>query len=233
MRTIPVLTRDNCTLVVLHSMNVRLMLDGLKDFEGRDWKVSRDWVVFVSARKDNPGPLKWVSDPTIKKGYMYIVAYVLGFSPGVDFKWHWSLEVYPLEHPVGPCKPVGRGPQLPREEHSDSMLKLNANLALLQISMSASNSRVWTFEGAQPTAFKNTSGSKEIPLAVLHCYNTAVHNKRGALNAGDVVWYAFTTRDPIDVWKVPEGHDRIQVMILSHCYFNQNPVRFVLVHCML
>lgn len=225
MRTIPLLTAANCTLVVLHSMNVRLFLDRLKnDREGRNMRVRTPWVVFVSARVDKPGPLKWVSDPGILRGYMYVLAYVLGFNPGdVDYDLYWMLEVYLLQTPVQ-CAAVGMGLQRPRKEHASAMRLLNAQCAFMQIDMS---SRVWTFGDEVPTPFTNCLRTKQIPLSMIQCYKLAMHHVLGRFALGDSVWYTFTTRDAAGPWIIPEGCTRVQVKVLGHCYVAQLPVRTV------
>ena len=232
MRAIPKLSSFNCFLMILHSMNIRLMLDGLKDREGRSRKSSRNWIVFVSANKDVAGPLKWVSDPDIKPGYIYVVAYITGYEEGVDFKYNWKLEIYPVTRPVK-CPPVGQGPQSPRAAHAIAMAALGLQLNHMQISgrMSSSSTRVWTF-AEDPTAFVNWRGSAKVPVWMVQCFTSVQHATWTVMcTAGSRMWYEITAKDPSMEWGYQEGTKHIQVKVLGHMYIKMNGVRFSLIIC--
>ena len=201
-------------------MNMQLMLDGLKDFEGRNKKSSRDWIVFVTARKDVAGPLGWVSAPGILPGHIYVVAYITRFEKGVDYNWHWQLEVYPITAPVK-CPPVGRGRQSPRAEHADAMRALVVQLPYMQILMS----RVWEFF-EEPSAFVNVRGTMEIPLEMIQCYaSTKYKGWAQTCTTSEFMWYTLKHKDPCIAWGVIEGTAKIQVKVLGHMYVQMHPVR--------
>jgi hypothetical protein len=205
MRDIPPLSSFNCFLLVLHSMNIRLMLDGLKDGEGRDKKSSRNWIVFVSAVKEAPGPLEWVSDPDIKPGYIYVVAYIKGYEEGVDFNYNWQLEIYPVTRPVK-CPPVGQGPRSPTAAHAVAMAALGIQLNHMQIRerMSSKSTRAWIFP-EEPRAFLNTRSSAKIPVDMVQCYNSVQHKDWKLIcTSGSRMWYNLTAKDPTQQWGYPE-----------------------------
>jgi hypothetical protein len=204
-------------------MNTRLMIDGLKNKEGRDRKSSRNWIVFVSSRKDVPGPLNWVSDPTIKRGHIYVVAYITGYEEGVDYKYNWLLEIYPVMRAIK-CPPVGQGPQSPRAEHATAMAALGHQLKHMQIKLRMSSTRVWHF-AEEPTAFLNMRGSASIPVDMVQCYNSAQHKDWGEMcTAGTRMWYNLTNKDPSQQWGYAESVTHIQVKVLGHVYIQKDGV---------
>jgi hypothetical protein len=228
MRIIPPLTSSNCFMLVLHTMNIRLMLDGLKCEEGRNRMSSRCWIIFVSARKDTAGHLGWVSDPGIKLGYMYVVAYITAYEEGVDYTYSWQLEVYPIPCPVA-CPPVGQGPQSPRAAHTTALAALVAQLDAMN--SRGCMSRVWRF-GGEPTAFQNVLGTFCIPTDIVQCYTSAQHKGWDYMcSTGDIMWYHLIAQDPAASWGYPEGVDYIQVKVLAHMYLEKQPVSVYVCLC--
>jgi hypothetical protein len=228
MRAIPPLTYFNCFLLVLHSMNIRLMLDGLKWLEGRNRKSSKRWIVFVSrsARKEKAGPLNWVSDPDIKPGHIYVVAYITGYEQGVDYNYNWRLEIYPVTEPVE-CPPVGQGPRSPRAAHAIAMAALGLQLNHMQIRERMSSSRVWIF-AEEASAFLNMRGSACVPVDMVQCYTSAQHKDWEEMcTSGTRMWYNLTAKDPSQQWGYPDDTDRIQVKVLGHVYIQKDGVSLI------
>ena len=78
----PVLTVKNCYLIVAHSYPISLGVTLRRMFESRPRKVSREYIVVVSARKDSKKvPLPSVDH--IVGGKAYYVARVAAFRDGV------------------------------------------------------------------------------------------------------------------------------------------------------
>ena len=209
-------------LVVQHSENVGLMVAGVKDHEGKDTQTTAKWIVFVSARVDKPGPFKWVTDRNIKHGHIYVVAYVLGCERvfGQNFKWHWMLEVYPLQRAVE-CPWVGLGSPRPSLRHADAMRKLNAQLPYMQM---LTASRVWSFvhEGSSITNMRET---RAIPMAYVSAYLSTKHKDWEFIcSRGDTMVYAIKNKDPIGDWGIQDGTTQIQVKVLGHLYVHKTPV---------
>lgn len=231
MREIPLLSSVNCFLLVLHSMNIRLMLDGLKDREGRNRKSSKNWIVFVSARKEVAGPLNWVSDPDIKPGYIYVVAYITGYEEGIDYTYNWKLEIYPVTRPVQ-CPPVGQGPRSPNAAHANAMAALGVQLSHMQISeVMSSSSRVWTF-AVNATAFTNMRSSACIPVDMVQCYTSTQHKDWDQMcSEGARMWYNLTAKDPSQLWGYGEKVEYIQVRVLGHMYIQKDEVIFYFKRC--
>jgi hypothetical protein len=217
MRIIPRLTSLNCFMVVMHTMNVGLMRDGLKDREGRNKKSSREWIIFVSARKDVAGPLKWESDPGIKSGYMYVVAYITGYEDGQDYIYNWQLEIYPITHPIK-CPPVGQGPRSPRAAHASALAALAIQLD--DMTLRGCMSRVWSF-GDEPTAFCDQRNTFYIPTDVVQCYTSATHKEwSGMCSSGQQMWYKVVKDEPVMDWGYREGTEYVQVKVIGHMYLH-------------
>jgi hypothetical protein len=207
-------------LVVLHSENTGLMVDGVKDHEGKDKKTTAEWIVFVSARVDKPGPSQWETDPKILPGHIYVVAYVLGCEKGIDYKYDWRLEVYPTTKAVE-CAWVGQGTPRPSLRHADAMRELNSQLPYMQM---LNASRVWSF-GDEPTPFVNMRGTRAIPQSYVSGYSSAKHKDWDRMsNIGDTMLYKLKARDPCGPWGVPEGTAQLQVKVVGHIYVHKTPV---------
>jgi hypothetical protein len=186
MPDIPLLTSANCFIVVLHSMQMGLMHRMLKDWEGRNSKISRKWVVFASCVQDSKIE-DWVTDASIKRGHIYCVAYVKEIVPGRERRYDWKLTVYPLREAV-PIPAVGLGHVKPTPAHASAMLALNAQLASLQ--MPARAKSVWT-HFTEPTEFTSTVGNARLPLRAVEQYGSRQHTSWPApAKTGDVVWYS-------------------------------------------
>ena len=219
-RTIPVLTRDNCFLVVLHSMNIRLMLDKLKSREGRQGRCSRKWVIFVSPQQWKKNEHGWVIDKGILKGHMYVVAYIVRFERVVGlYKWDWVLEVHGLETPVL-CPPVGLCNTVPTVKHDAAMRALNNQLSAMQMT------RVWSFQDEAACFASGDGGLTRIPLDMVQCYVSVKHEKWDIpMETGQVVWYSLLAREDPDMWNAKDGANRVQVQVLGHVFVTCNPVR--------
>jgi hypothetical protein len=225
-RPIPILTRSNCFLVVLHSMNIWLMLDRLKTREGRSKKCSRRWIIFVSPQKNVKNTHGWVLDKGIQLGHMYVLAYIVGFERAVGYyKWDWVLEVHGLKDPV-PCPPVGLSNQSPRVEHDAAMHALNTQLSAMQMT------RVWSF-AEEPVLFADLAEEVVIPLDMVQCYTSVKHVKWDKpMDAGMYVWYTLKSREDPSEWFASEGTMRVQVKVLGHIFVCIEPVPRARIVCM-
>ena len=140
MEAWPVLTADNCFIIVLHSHPMGDMVRRQKKTESRPRKVHRHILVFASAKIDSPA-LPWDTDRTIKPNTIYCVGWVNNISEGVYASYDWELgPLIVLPVPVD-LKGVaigrnGGGHVSPREEHACAMKEVNDALCMFHLVMS-------------------------------------------------------------------------------------------------
>ena len=130
----PPLTAENCALIALHSHPCEAFRNLSKDWETRNRRCHKEYIVLVSCKSDNK-KLGWETVTTIMPNHIYGVARVKenvqAYHKPVDSnrQWDWLLEhIVILNKPVPVNAPVGQGHVSPRQEHMRAMELVNEQL---------------------------------------------------------------------------------------------------------